>query len=62
MKLDTKFALGGVFLLVSILGGWCSLAGFEEAWNRGRITMLDISNTELMLSIYSYGRDYYLDM
>jgi hypothetical protein len=59
MKLYSNRALGGVFLLVAIVSGWCFVAGFEQAWSRGHITTLVILISALPLSIYFYGRDFF---
>jgi hypothetical protein len=56
MKLYSNRALGGLFLLIALIGGWCFLAGFEHAWNSQHIAFAVIWPPSLVLSIIFYAR------
>jgi hypothetical protein len=56
MKLYSNRALGGIFLLIALSGGWCFLAGFENAWNSQHIAFAIVSPMALVLSAFFYAR------
>ena len=57
MKLYTHRSLGGIFLFVALVSGWCFLSGFEPgwAWGPGHVATLCILVLSLPLAVIFYA-------
>jgi hypothetical protein len=56
MQLSSNRAVGGIGLLLTIIGGWLFVAGFEQPWTAGHFGTLALLVLGLLLCFVGYAK------